>query len=465
MSDAAPWVVEEFRTVEFGDQRLVRRLTLVASRMADSPRESIPCATQAAAETKAAYRLFDNDKVTMEKIIAAHAEETIGRIANQTVALIIQDTTELDFTSKREKNKDAGPMNFRNRRGFLLHSSMAVTPEGLHLGTIHAKLWARDDETWGKKHENRPFEEKESCRWRDGYVEAKKIALACPGTTIVNVGDRDSDIYEYLKEATDNRPENAYFVVRAVHDRCLLELDEEAEGEKFEKLFERLEKTEPLDYVEVQVPKRGKRKARTSTLEVRVATVDARKPYARGKNPELVTLNVVYACEVNPPDGEAEPIVWKLLTNLPIDNFEQAQTVLDYYAKRWQIEVFFRVLKSGCKVEELEFHSMANFAPCLAVYMVVAWRVLNLMMLGRECPDLPCDLLLTEAEWKSAWRISRGTNPPSETPKLGEMLKIIAGFGGHLGRKCDGPPGPKSIWIGLQRVTDFALAWSAFGPE
>ena len=229
--------------------------------------------------------------------------------------------------------------------------------------------------------------------------------------------------------------------------------------------LDRLERTKSLGNLSIQVPKRGKRKARIAELEISAATVDLRRPRARGKEFFSVTAGVVYAREIDPPEGEDEPIVWKLLTNLPIDSFEESITVLEYYATRWQIEVFFRVLKSGCKVEELEFHSLANFAPCLMVYLVVAWRVLNLMMLGRECPNLPCDVLLTEAEWKSAWRISRGTAPPSEVPKLGEMLKIIAGFGGHLGRKCDGPPGPKSIWIGLQRAADFALAWSTFGPE
>ena len=123
------------------------------------------------------------------------------------------------------------------------------------------------------------------------------------------------------------------------------------------------------------------------------------------------------------------------------------------------------MLKSGCKVEELEFHTVENFAPCLMLFMVVSWRVLNLMMLGRECPDLPCEVILTRAEWRAAWQISKREPPPDEVPSLGEMVKIIASFGGHLGRKCDGRPGPKSLWVGLQRVTDFALAWTAFGPE
>lgn len=185
------------------------------------PRESIPTATQASKETKAAYRLFDNENVTMPKIIAAHAEQTIRRIAEQRVVLILQDTTELDFSAKKKKNPDVGPLNYEKRRGFLLHPSIAVTTEGLHLGTIHVKLWARDDETFGDKASRRYLDiaKKESCRWLEGYREARKVAESCPETTIVNVGDRESDIFEYLVEATSDRPENAYFVVRGVRDR------------------------------------------------------------------------------------------------------------------------------------------------------------------------------------------------------------------------------------------------------
>lgn len=467
MKDPAQWAIEEFQAVDLGDRRRNQRLIRVASRLAAMPRESIPTATQAAEEAKAAYRLFANENVTLQKILDPHAERTIERIAKQPVALIIQDTTELDFTTKKKKNSDVGPLNYKRRRGFLLHPSIAVTPEGLHLGTINVELWARDDKTFGEKAKRRylDIDQKESRRWLDGYAEASKVAQSCPGTTIVNVGDRESDIFEYIDRATSDQTENAYFVVRAARNRSLPELNAEAGKRTYVKLFDRIESAPLLGEVSIDIPSRDKRKARTAELEIRAGICELKKPRERGKKVPTVTVGVVYAKEKNPPEGEDEPIEWRLLTNLPIGEFEDVLRVLEYYETRWQIEVFFRVLKSGCKVEELEFHSLANFATCLMVYMVVSWRVLNLMMLGRECPDLPCDVLLTESEWKASWRIARRTSPPSEAPKLGEMIKIIASFGGHLGRKCDGPPGPKSLWIGLQRATDFAIAWTAFGPD
>jgi len=467
MSNAENWASDEFQTVEVGDKRRKRRLIKVAGRLASTPRESIPTAMEGWNETQAAYRLFNSEHVTLEKILDAHAEQTQRRIAKHPLVLVLQDTTELDLTTKRHKNKDVGPLNYKNRQGFLLHPSIVVTPEGLQLGTIQVKTWARDGESLGRSNPERkkiPFEEKESVRWRDGYEASRAMAEGCPGTMVVNVADRESDIFEYLVEATNDRPENARFVIRATQNRATTEPDVEAGGRCFVKLRDRMEATNPCGEAMINVPKRDKREARTTTLEIRTTTLELKPPLARQSTLRPVTVGVVWAKEKDPPEGEAEPIEWLLFTDLPADGLDAALLVLEYYAARWQIEVFFRVLKSGCKVEELEFHSFETFGPCLMVYMVVSWRVLNLMMLGRECPDLPCDSVLTQAEWQSAWQIIRHEPPPRECPSLGEMILIIASFGGHLGRKCDGPPGPKSLWIGLQRVTDFALAWTAFGP-
>lgn len=164
------WAADEFRSVDLGDKRLNKRLIRVAERLADAPQQSIPAAMEGWDETQAAYRLFQNEKVTMESILQPHAESTMRRVAKESTVLVLQDTTELDFTSKRKKNRDAGPLNYEERVGFYLHPSVVVTPEGLHLGTIDAKLWSRDEADFGKQvdRKKRPFEEKESVRWRGG---------------------------------------------------------------------------------------------------------------------------------------------------------------------------------------------------------------------------------------------------------------------------------------------------------
>lgn len=466
LNGVSSWAMEEFSEVNLGDARLNARLMLVADRLTSRPHESIPAAMNGWAETQAAYRLFANGKATFERIHKPHAERTIERIAQHPVVLIVQDTSELDYTKKRQKNRSAGPLNWKERVGFLLHPSIAVTPEGLHLGTVDAQVWARDESDLGQSQDRkkRPFEEKESCRWRDAYRAARRVAEVCPKTSVINVADREADIFEYLVEACGNRPANAHFLVRSCYDRCLTELDAEAGGRTFVKLRDRLGQTAVLGEVTIHVPKRGSRKAREAVLEIRVNRLELKAPAKSVGLPD-VAVNVVWAKEKHPPAGEAEPIDWLLLSDLPGTTLDEALLVLEYYTRRWQIEVFFRVLKSGCQIEELEFHSLEHFAPCLMLYLVVTWRILNLMMLSRECPDLSCEVLLTEAEWKAAWQIRRREPPPATPPRLAEMVRLIASFGGHLGRKCDGAPGPKSLWIGLQRVMDFALAWTTFGPD
>lgn len=466
MNGESDWAMEEFQDVKFGDKRLDCRLIRVVGSLSNMPKQSIPTATEGWAETQAAYRMFANEKVTLQRILEPHAEQTMRRVAKQPVVLVLQDTTELDYTKKRDKNRSAGPLNYEDRVGFLLHPSIAVTPDGLHLGTVAVNMWARPEKL-GKSaaRKTRDFEDKESRRWRDGYGVSRDVAEACPKTTVINVADRESDIFEYLVEATGERPENSRFVVRASQDRCLTELDEAAGGNSFVKMRERLRESEPLGEITIDVPKRGNRKRRQAVLEIRVGRLELKAPSSRRNRLPNVTVNVAWAKEKDPPKGEKEPLDWLLLTDLPVETFDQAVAVLDYYSGRWQVEVFFRVLKSGCAVEELEFHTVENFAPCLMLYMVVSWRILNLMMLSRECPDLPCEVLLMEAEWKAAWHIHKHEPPPDKAPSLGEMVKIISSLGGHLGRKCDGPPGPKSLWIGLQRVSDFAIAWTTFGPD
>ncbi len=463
MADKGDWTEHEFRTLDLGDKRLDRRLTKVIGDLAARPLESIPTASEGWAETQGAYRLFRNEKVTADKVLCPHTEETLRRMANTPVALVLQDTTELDYSAKQGKLKDAGPINRETHVGMLLHPQIVVTPEGIHLGILDAEMWTRDAETLGQHRDyaKRDFEEKETRRWRDGYRIAARAAEACPKTQVISIGDREADMFELLLEAEKNSLGNMHFVIRARHNRCLDERDAAAGGAVYVKMYDRVAQQKPLGRVMIDVPRQKDRKARVAELEIRATKLEIKSPHI--KNLPNVTVWCVHAKEVDPPPG-VEPLEWYLLTDLPCTTLEEAVAALQYYAMRWQIEVFFRVLKTGCKVEQLQFERLERLQPCLAVYMIATWRILNVMMLGRHCPDLPCDILLTEAEWKSAWQVRRRTPPPESPPRLGEMITILSSLGGHLGRKCDGPPGPKSIWIGLHRTMEFALAWNAFGP-
>jgi hypothetical protein len=463
----AEWIEEELMDVDFGDRRLSQRCKLLLGRLAADPQASINGACQGWAESVAAYRFFDNEAVDEQKVLAPHREATLRRMGQYPVVLLVQDTTELDYTRPDLVVAGAGPLNEEERIGFLDHVHVAVTPERLLLGVVGMHLWARDWETFRtcKQRKFDPLQTKESYRWLEGYRDACRLAEELPQTQIINVADSESDIYEcFLEGRPAEASPRAEWIIRAGEDRSLPERDEEAGPYCYRKLWDAMAQAPVLGRRRLKVPKTPQRKARQAKITLRAQRVRLQPPYRRGVRLPQVELHVILVREEKPPAGEA-PIEWLLLTSLPIDTLAEVLLVIDYYACRWQIEVFFRVWKTGCKVEQIQLETEQRLRPCLALYKIVAWRVLYVTMLGREAPDLPCDLLFAEEEWKSAWMICKERKPPKRPPSLKVFLPMIAELGGYNGRKHDGPPGPKALWIAIRRITDFGLAWSTFGPK
>ena len=271
MTGKDDWAQRECRTLDLGDKRLDRRAAKVLGDLAARPLESIPTASQGWAETQGAYRLFRNEKVTAEKILHAHQEETMRRMAKTPVALVLQDTTELDYTAKQGKLQDAGPIDYKTRVGLLVHPQMVVTPEGIHLGILEAEMWTRDEEKLGQHRDyaKRDFEDKETRRWRDGYRTAARAAEACAQTQVISIGDREADMFELLLEAEKNSLENMHFVIRSRHNRCLAERDAVAGGAVYVKMYDRLGRQQPLGRVTIDVPRQKDRKARLAELDIR----------------------------------------------------------------------------------------------------------------------------------------------------------------------------------------------------
>ena len=175
-------------------------------------------------------------------------------------------------------------------------------------------------------------------------------------------------------------------------------------------------------------------------------------------------LWAVLAREVDAPAG-AEPVEWLLLTTVTVENFEQAVQRLQWYTGRWQIEVFHRTLKSGCRIETRQLGAADRLEACLAVDLVVAWRIAHLTKLGRETPEVPCTVYFEPHEWQALTAfVARRPEPSATPPSLREAIRLVASLGGFLGRKGDGEPGTQTIWLGLQRLDDIAAAWQAFGP-
>jgi hypothetical protein len=469
----------KYRNSKSGNKRLKHRFKKVLNTMSQKPSLKFPAGCNGRAEVKAAYRFVDNEHVTFQSILNPHHDATIERIREQTVVLIPQDTTELDVTRPNEVMVGAGPLNDSSRVGFYDHASLVFTPERLPLGVVDAKVWARDFAEFDKdadqkraERKAKPIQDKESIRWIEGYRAACQVAQEASSTLVVSLADSEGDIYEYLMEAqAAEGVRKASLIIRACQNRALVTSDEAASPKSIHHLREQVAGTPVLARRTVEVRKREPqshddrkrkqpREARTAEVVIRAARVTLRGP-ARpgGKLPDL-EVNVVLVTELDPPPG-VEPIEWMLLTDLPIDTVENVLTIIDYYMCRWQIEIYFRVLKSGCKVEESQLETAERFEPYLALCMIVAWRVMYVMMLGRECPDLPCDVALDEDEWKAVYATVTKKAPPSRPPSMKTMVGLIGSLGGWLGRPCDGEPGPKAMWVGMQRMTDLALGWRA----
>ena len=454
----ADWAEEEFGGAAFGDERLSRRLVELARDFYARPQASIPHACDSRARTKAAYRWLAHPMIDMQSILAPHYEATTRRIAREPVVLAVQDTTSLNY-SAHTATEGLGPIGSPQQgpQGIMMHDTLAFTALGVPLGLMDVQAWARDPKTVGKKSTRgkRPIEQKESAKWLHSFKAASAVQAACASTKVVSVGDREADIYELfaLAKAT---PDGADLLVRAEHDRLV----KDGHG----RLFAHMRQQEVAAERVVDVPRTKKSKARRATLSIRFAAVKLSPPT---KKPKLgpIDLWVVYACEVDAPD-DVSPLEWMLLTTLEVTTCDDAFEKLDWYAKRWGIEVFHKTLKSGCRIEERQLATESRLENCLGVDLVVAWRILRLTMLGRHDPDQPCTVFFDEHEWKAVIAFTQGPeNVPKATPKLREITRRVAGLGGFLGRKGDGEPGIKTLWLGLQRLDTISTAWLAFGPE
>jgi hypothetical protein len=469
---AESWIVEETRTVDLNDTRLNARFREVLAELSQRPTASIPAACGGHAEMTAAYRLFDNPKATFERILAPHTQVTRQRMAAQPIVLLVQDTTEIDVTRPAQQVQGAGPLDEGARRGMLLHELHAFTPDGTPLGTVAGVPWARKEGAVcaplsRAQRAAIPIEEKESNRWLQTLRLAQQEAQHCPHTHLICVCDSEADIYEVLAE-----PPRIDWIVRACQDRALMpEADPAADRNLRQRLLAQPVLYTQTIHVRGRKPKiacdsRGRRQARRSRqahVEVRSASLTLRPPWRADRKLPDVVVNALLVTEVEAPEDD-EPIEWLLLTSLPVADAAQAREVVQFYCVRWMIEILFRVLKSGCRIEERRFERLERLQACLAVYLIIAWRTLYVCRLARACPQIDCQAIFEPEEWKAVWKIVRHTDPPHQPPSLGELTLMVAQLGGYVMRK-NSPPGPETVWIGLQRTCDFALCWKTFGPE
>jgi hypothetical protein len=453
------WAAEEFGACELGDMRLTERLQTMARDFYAQPTANLPQSCGSRAKTKAAYRFLDHEETSMEKLLQPHYLSTESRIRREPVALAVQDTSSVNYTGLKE-TEGLGPIGTTvdGAQGLILHSTLTFNVTGTPLGLINAQCWRRDPAEFGKNRSKLNIEEKESIKWLKSYRAAADLQTRCPDTMIVSVGDREADIYELFCEAMVEHAKGPKLLVRAAKDRRV-------KGEHTH-LWETLEQ-EPLAGEQVlQVPRSGnkKRQTRQAHLEIRYAPVTLHAPQGKKdkdnkKLPEITVWAVLAQEKHSAVAGEA--LEWMLLTTLPVENLEQAKEKLVWYTKRWGIEVFHRIIKSGCRIEDRQLCNADRLESCLAIDMVVAWRIHHMTQLAREAPNASCEECFSEDEWKAIEvYATNNTNVPVQPPTLRDTIRRVANLGGFLGRKCDGEPGTQTMWRGLQRLSDIAAMYS-----
>ena len=444
---AAPvdWAEEEMSGAALGDLRLSRRLVDLTRDFFARPSAQIPEACGSKAKTKAAYRFFDQRAVNLQNILAPHREQTLRRARQQSVVLAVQDTTELDYTA-HPQTEGLGPIgNHRAHvQGLLLHPTLALTPSGAPLGLLDVQCWVRDPEE--QKKFRQPVENKESVKWLKSFTAAEAAQALCPETMIVSVGDSEADMYELFLKA-EGSP--ARLLVRAWRERFL----EESGAE----VWTHLRSLRAAGLVRLKLPRRGSHKAREVELSVRFSSVSLRPPDYL-KKAASVTLWAILLREETPPPQGGQAVEWLLLTNVPVTTLEQAVEKVRWYAQRFQIEVYFRTLKSGCRIEDRQLGAARRLENCLAIDMVVAWRVLQLKQQAREEPEASCTLYFDDAQCEVLTALPGRTQ--SSVPTLREGIRLIAMLGGFLARKSDGEPGAQTLWRGLQRLDDVVLGFT-----
>lgn len=466
--EAETWAEREFGGAPLGDKRLSQRLVQSATVQAESPMLSFPGAAGGdQALVKGHYRFLDQpdeSAVTMENILLPHREQTLRRMKAEKTVLCIHDGTDLDYNGAAEC-EGLGVIGTNQTgaksRGLRLHSTLTVTEEGLPLGVLGARCWAPGTRPEQDERSSTavPLEEKETYCWVLALRDCEAVAAEMPHTKLVQVMDRAADFFELFDQWRQG-PRRTHLLVRAQHNRRI-------NGEA--KLFDGVRVTEPRLQLQLHIgrqsarPKRSKQKARPKRAE-RVAEMSLRyqrvelPPPAYLRDREPIPLWIVHLVEEQPPAG-VTPIEWFLLTTLEITSPEQAERLLERYCLRWRIEDWHRVLKTGCGIEELRNETAERIQRAVAIYMVIAWRIMLMTLLGREVPDLPPEVLFTDIELEVLAAFAgtrRDLKPPQ---RLGDAVHLVARLGGHLGRKRDPPPGHEVIWIGYSNLRVMCMGY------
>jgi len=492
------WVSNEFATLALGSKRLFMRFLIFMTMLSEQPDKSIWQAMGSRGQAKAAYRMLANEKLTTEAILSAHIDAISTRCGEidknedsnvkeysdveedsnvkedsnveETVVLAIQDTMSVNY-SGHKKTKGLGYTG-NNTLGVNVHTCLLLDANGVALGVPYQKVTTRPQPKQpgtNDQQQKRPIEEKESYRW----IEAMRaVAEKTPkNIKLIHVTDREGDIYELFAQAQST---GQSFVIRATHNRITSENM---------RMIEVVENSPLVGLVEAKIPENNakKQKERIANLEIRSASFNVKRPKKVSKQsaPASVALNIVIAQEKNPPEGtgpinteqisteqiiNTEPIKWIIVTSLPVETIEQIVSIIEIYRKRWKIERFHFVLKSGCKIEDIQQRTLDGISMMILLYSIISIQIMTLTYLARTNPNAPAGLLFEDHEIMILWKAGNKTKtPPQKTVTIAEAAALVAKLGGFKGAPSDGPPGLKAIWSGLEKLYTLCSYAEFFG--
>ncbi len=397
-----------------------------------------------------------------DRILAGHFQASALRVqATDGPILVLQDTTEFSFTraaperigftktSTGRKEKD-GRFRQHTLCGLLMHASLAVTPDGLPLGLTAVKFWSRDrfKGTAALKRKVNPtrvpIDQKESVRWLDNLRQSTEL-IGAPDRCI-HIGDRESDIYELFCLACEL---GTSFLVRSCVDRLAESGDTT--------IAQVMEGVSPSGTHRISFHDASGRD-QDARLSVKFATMTVRPPIGKQKRYERLRLQIIHAKEKTPPP-DRPPLLWKLITNLPVSTHEEAVRMLGWYARRWSIETFFKILKTGCRIEAVRLTTANRLANCIALCCVLAWRIHWMTMLRRGHPEASPEAVFTDLELEFLDRLM-SNDEAGATRNLDLYMIRVARLGGYLARRHD-PPGATVIWRGFARLVDLVEGYAA----
>jgi hypothetical protein len=437
---------EEFAELDLNSSRLKQRFIRTMETLSEQPDKSIWFCSENRAEAKAIYRLLSNDKLDRKEILQTHREATVRRMLESGgTILAVQDTTSLNYNT-HEKMEGIGYIS-EETLGVNIHSCLAVTTDGLVLGildqTSYNRTQAKDSSRSHQSKKTRPMKEKESYRWVQSLWESTGILP--DGIKVVTVCDREGDMYTLFDEA--DRWGQA-FLIRIAQNRITAEN---------KKILDTIRKKQCMGTVKTTIPRNSRKgfSEHEVVLQIRYACFEVKRPQILNKNKKLKDtqeVNVIYVREEE--QGKTiEPMEWFLMTNEPVETSEDAYEKVAWYMQRWKIEQFHYVLKSGCTVEKLQERSMEKTTMLVLMYSIIACAIMNMTYAARIHPGLPCTICFEEDEWKVLYCTANKTKRQPKRPySIAEAVTYLSWLGGPKRAPSDGPPGVKTIWIGLDKL-------------